>query len=281
MRVKGWHQTLAEAPHDPCGLVSPLVVAQSRLRVEAGHPDVVAGLAVSPRISQVDDVDVVMAFAGGHVTNDRPFLGDRRSQVLGRRVMTTTSLPPMPVFANRHPDEVEARIARLQQLLLHGAGLIGREQSILEELQACRAIAFEDDHDFIAAECGAEDRLAAILEARIARFLHFLLHRRRLRRRKQPVLVSRRASPVRTMTVTTSLPPNAVSPPITPPNRNPASEASFISFCIVDVLDVARIRYQTGGAACATRVVAVDGTLAKASNRRINRRVFVMALTPC
>jgi hypothetical protein len=43
----------------------------------------------------------------------------------------------------------------------------------------------------------------------------------------------------RDITTTTSLPPKAVSPPITVSKRNPISAASFSSFCIVDVLLVA------------------------------------------
>src|SRR5687768_8110653 len=57
---------------------------------------------------------------------------------------------------------------------------------------------------------------------------------------------NRPASPLRTMMTTTSDPPSAVSPPMTPPKRNPASAASRISFCIVDVLLVASTRYSTG-----------------------------------
>ena len=45
------------------------------------------------------------------------------------------------------------------------------------------------------------------------------------------------------MTTTTSLPPNAVSPPITVRYRYPSSAAALSSFSIVDVLLVARTRY--------------------------------------
>ena len=54
------------------------------------------------------------------------------------------------------------------------------------------SVALEDHDHLFAAERRAEDGLSPILEAGVAGLLHFLLHRRRLRRGEQPVFIFRR-----------------------------------------------------------------------------------------
>src|SRR5262245_31040107 len=82
---------------------------------------------------------------------------------------------------------------------------------------------------------------------------------------------------MRTITATTSVPPSAVSPPITPPNRYPASAASFISFCIVEVFDVASNRYPT---AWANDGLAAEIDRPIISGTHAERRALTMLVAP-
>ena len=70
------------------------------------------------------------------------------------------------------------------------------------------------------------------------------------------------------MTTTTSLPPNAVSPPMVPAKRKPAAPASRISFSIVEVLLVASTRYSTGSlAACPSTAELNDRATTRQARR--------------
>src|SRR5207247_1191060 len=60
MRVQPRHQPLAESLDDPRGLYAGFVILKPPGGRQSGHADVVRGLAIAFRISQVDDVHAVM-----------------------------------------------------------------------------------------------------------------------------------------------------------------------------------------------------------------------------
>src|SRR5688500_13460836 len=72
--------------------------------------------------------------------------------------------------AHRDPDELVARARRLKNLLLHGRGLLRREQLVLPQPRLGLAVAFEDDHH-LCAEGLLEDRLIPVLETCVAGLL--------------------------------------------------------------------------------------------------------------
>jgi hypothetical protein len=63
MGVEPRNEALAEAADDPCGFDALLVILEALLRREAGHADVISGLAVAARVAKIHDVDV-MVIAG-------------------------------------------------------------------------------------------------------------------------------------------------------------------------------------------------------------------------
>src|SRR5687768_17316101 len=73
------------------------------------------------------------------------------------------------------------------------------------------------------------------------------------------------------MRTTTSLPPNAVSPPMVPPKRKPAAAASRISFSIVEVLLVASTRYSTASAAAPATTAELRDRATTRQARRVVR----------
>jgi hypothetical protein len=57
VRVQPRDEALAETPDDTGSPDALLVVLETLLRREAGHADVVGGLAVAARVAEIDDVD--------------------------------------------------------------------------------------------------------------------------------------------------------------------------------------------------------------------------------
>ena len=186
MRVERWHETFAAALHDGGRLVAPLVVLEPRLRRETGHADVIAGLAVAARVSQVDDVDVVMA-AGAHRTT-------------WRRRAPSTSSPPCDDDdflaahagpADRHADEFEARLRRLAAALSASCWSSTWPADGTRYWLASARLRSRSRITTTSSPPNAELKTVwpRYSKPGVAGFLHFLLHRRGLRRREQPVFV--------------------------------------------------------------------------------------------
>ena len=63
VRVQPRNKAFAESTDHAGGLGPPLVILEALLWREAGHADVVGGLAVAARVAEINDVDV-MVIAG-------------------------------------------------------------------------------------------------------------------------------------------------------------------------------------------------------------------------
>ena len=62
VRIEAWHEPLAMVAYDAGAFDAVLVVLEPLLGREPGHADVITGLPVAIRVSQIDDVDGMVPF---------------------------------------------------------------------------------------------------------------------------------------------------------------------------------------------------------------------------
>src|SRR5580765_7808892 len=108
MRVQPRDEALAESADDAGGLGSLLMILEALLGCEAGHADVVGGLAVASGIAEVDDVNMMMS-AGHDRARRRPIAGPNKVRPTAGMLVSSDARFVRSLRCHRHARVLCAR----------------------------------------------------------------------------------------------------------------------------------------------------------------------------